>query len=279
MLLRGRARTAGCAALAVLMLAMFYTFTLSDFPPDGAVAAWVVYYSLYFLVNLVTPAVLFGATRLVSTLEELLATRKELTALAVARERLRLSRDLHDVLGQNLSAVSLQGDLALRLLPKHPHAARTEIEKLTRLARDTLQGMRAVTHDEHRVSLRTELDGASALLATAGIAVTVQTHDGGLSVGGQEVFAWTIREGVTNILRHSAARNCSITTQRHDGLVRLVIRNDGAHTAVTDDGTGLRGLTARSAAQGGSARGVRLDADTFELIVELPAETLPEGTP
>ncbi|MFD0689626.1 sensor histidine kinase [Actinomadura fibrosa] len=113
--------------------------------------------------------VLIGGTRLVRLVNELYATRTELAASAVGQERVRLSRDLHDLLGQSLPAISLEGDLALRLLAKDPAAVRAEIESLTEVAREALRGTRAVTRDEHAVSLSTEIDGATALLGAAGV--------------------------------------------------------------------------------------------------------------
>jgi two-component system, NarL family, sensor histidine kinase DesK len=89
--------------------------------------------------------------------------------LAIGQERLRVSRDLHDLLGQSLSAVSLKGDLAKRLLHRDLAAARAEIEGLTKVARGALRDMRAVTSDQHAVSLPTETDGATALLQAAGV--------------------------------------------------------------------------------------------------------------
>ncbi|OKI41210.1 sensor histidine kinase [Micromonospora sp. CB01531] len=273
MLLRGRVRVAVHSALSVACVAALLAVQARSLGPAlSASATALVYAVLYDALSLVPPWALFGAARLVRLLDELHAARHELAELAVTRERLRLSQDLHDVLGQNLSAVSLQGDLALRLLTKDPSAARSEVEQLAGLARDTLRSMRAVTHDEHRVSLRTELDGATALLVAAGVTVTVETADGELSAGTQEVFAWTVREGVTNVLRHSDAQWCSIGIQRHDGLVRLTVRNNGAGTPLAATGSGLNGIAARAAARGGSAHGRHIDDHAFELVVDLPEE-------
>ncbi|NUT45765.1 MAG: hypothetical protein HOV94_00395, partial [Saccharothrix sp.] len=253
-LLRGRARVVGCGVLAGVTMVMYLLIPPLDI-------ALVAYYTVYGLISFVPPLALYGAVRLVRALGELHAAREELASLAVARERLRLSKDLHDVLGQNLAAVSLQGELALRLLRKDPVAARGGVEELTALARTTLHGIRAVAYDEYRVSLSGEVEGAVALLAAAGIDVTVDVEDTDVPEADQEVFAWAVREGTTNVLRHSDARRCSITLRGH----RLVIRNDGARPSASDDGTGLAGLATRAAARNGSAHGTRLAGDVFEL--------------
>ena len=80
--------------------------------------------AIYYGIELVFLFALYGVVRLVVLVNELYATRTELAALAVGRERLRVSRDLHDLLGQSLSAVSLKGDLAIRLLPRSTPPAR-----------------------------------------------------------------------------------------------------------------------------------------------------------
>lgn len=265
LLLRGRAR--------IGVFGAFFAVDLVLYVLDATSGVELAYYVLYGLSSVVPPLVLVGAVRLARALDQLHAKREELASLAVARERLRLSQDLHDVLGQNLAAVSLQGELALRLLRKDPLAARARVEELTALARTTLHGVRAVTHDRHRVTLPAEVEGAAALLAAAGIEVAVDVDDTGVAAGDAEVLAWAVREGATNVLRHSDARWCSITARaRTDGGARLVVRNDGAHPPAGGAGNGLAGLAARAGERHGHARGARLDGDVFELVVDLPGE-------
>jgi two-component system sensor histidine kinase DesK len=229
------------------------------------VIVWVVYYCAVMGMG---GAALYWAARLARLLDELYAARTELAELAVGRERLRVSRDLHDLLGHSLSAVSLKGDLALRLLPSDPARARAEIAGLTGVARSALRDMRAVARDEHVVSLRAELDAAVAVLDAAGVAVSVDVDDVPPAV--EAVLAWAVREGATNILRHSTASCCSFTAACQAGAVRLEIVNDGA-SAVPGAGSGLAGLADRAWAVGGSAVGAATGAGEFRLVVEVPA--------
>ncbi|NJP88940.1 hypothetical protein HCN51_05625 [Nonomuraea sp. FMUSA5-5] len=254
-------------------------------------------YSLFSLV--LYAGTLVGGARLVRLLHELEATRTELAATAVGEERVRVSRDLHDLLGQSLSAISLKGDLALRLLAKDAAAARAEVESLTGVARDALRDVRAITRDEHSVSLRTEIDGAAALLGAAGVDTRLDVADvPPLSGAAQSALAWAIREGTTNLLRHSDARTCTITLTRRQGTVRLEIVNDGAHPAPapaptgatgpsptppgtelseaadpspTPAGTGLAGLAERARAASGTWLTTVRDG-LFTLSVEVPEE-------
>jgi two-component system sensor histidine kinase DesK len=253
--------------------------------PLLATAAWVVGEALvgeslaqvalsvaYWTVGLATGAVaLYASVRLIRVLDQLEAARTELAELAIGRERLRISRDLHDLLGQSLSAISLKGDLARRLLHSDVHAARTEIEGLTGVARNALRDVRAVTQDAHAVSLRTETDGAAALLGAAGIDARIDLDLPELARSTEEVLAWAVREGITNVLRHSQATTCSVTAGHRDGMVRLEIVNDGARPSA-DEGNGLAGLAERTRALSGSASGVRLRGGRFRLLVQLPEE-------
>jgi two-component system sensor histidine kinase DesK len=238
--------------------------------PVPQIALFVPYYLAVFVMG---GAALYGSARLVAILGDLFAARTELAEQALARERLRVSRDLHDLLGQSLSAVSLKGDLAIRLLAADPSAAHREIESLTHVARSALRDMRAVMRDEHDVSLSAETDAAQAVLQSAGITVHLSLALPGLTPDADAVLAWAVREGVTNILRHSQARQATIGAGRQDGLVWLEIINDGVHAAARE-GTGLAGLDDRARSAGGGMTARYAGEGTFRLRVEIP-----EGTP
>jgi two-component system, NarL family, sensor histidine kinase DesK len=239
-----------------------------------------VLFGLYYVVVLVVGgAALYGSARLVAVLAEVFAARTELAEQALAGERLRVSRDLHDLLGQSLSAVALKGDLAVRLLGSDPPAAHGEIVSLTGVAEAALRDMRAVTWDEHGVSLAAEAAAARAVLQAAGVTVDIDVALPGLAPDQDAVLAWAVREGATNILRHSRARQAFITASRASGQVRLDIVNDGATApgdgdgrAAAGAGNGLAGLAGRARAAGGTAAGEHSGAGSFRLRVELPEE-------
>jgi two-component system sensor histidine kinase DesK len=236
--------------------------------PVATVVHWVIEQTFTLVV---LPAALYGSARLVRVLDELQATRAELAELAVGRERLRVSRDLHDLLGQSLSAISLKGDLAVRLLASDLPAARAEIESLTGVARQALGGVRAVTRDEHAVSLATEIEGAAGLLGAAGIDTRVDLDLPQLPGPVEEVLAWAVREGVTNVLRHSQARTCSISAGRRDGRLWLEIENDGA-SLPAGQGSGLAGLAGRAQMVSGSVSAGPTRQGWFRLLVEVPQD-------
>jgi two-component system sensor histidine kinase DesK len=230
--------------------------------------AWAFSYwvALLFLGG----AGLYGATRLVRLVDQLRDARADLAELAIGRERLRISRDLHDLLGQSLSAVSLKGDLAIGLLARNelPRAV-GEIESLVTVARSALHDLRDIAHREPPIALSSEIERAVDLLASTGTETRVDTAADALPPAVDELFAWALREGVTNVLRHSAATTCAITIGRHDGTVRLEIVNDGA-MPTSASGSGLSGLAARAAALSGAATARSLADGRFRLRVDVP---------
>jgi two-component system, NarL family, sensor histidine kinase DesK len=268
MLLRGWFRVAAIVApiLGTAVTAVVVLLAAHLMPAVIVVAgiSWLVDFLMY-------SAALYAAIRLVMVADELYAARTQQAEGAVGQERLRVSRDLHDLLGQSLSAISLKGDLALRLLPFDPARAGSEIESLTGVARSALHDVIAVARDEHRVSLHGEIDAAAALLSAAGIEVRIDT---GLCVPpehAREVLAWAVREATTNVLRHSEARTCSITLRSGDGGVWLEVRNDGARAA-SGQGSGLVGLAVRAEAVSGSVRAGTVGDGMFLLRIWVPKE-------
>ncbi|GAA3541714.1 hypothetical protein GCM10022419_022270 [Nonomuraea rosea] len=269
MLLRGPAMPVAAAAQVVHAPLL----ELSDMLRNGTqTAPQALLLSMYPLLGMMVFAgALIAGARLVLLLNELDATQAELAATAVGEERIRVSRDLHDLLGQSLSAISLKGDLALRLLAKDTGAARAEIESLTGVARDALRDVRAITRDELAVSLRTEIDGAAALLAAAGVETRLDVAGlPPLSGPAHNALAWAIREGTTNLLRHSEARTCDIAVSHDGGTVRLEIVNDGVRS-VAAPGSGLAGVAERARAASGSSAAAVHDG-RFRLSVEVPGE-------
>ncbi|MFC7109182.1 sensor histidine kinase [Nonomuraea rubra] len=161
------------------------------------------------------------------------------------------------------------------MLAKDTATARAEIESLTGVARDALHGVRAITRDQHTVSLRTEIDGAAALLGAAGVDTRLDVSDlPSLPASAQDALAWAIREGTTNLLRHSDAGSCTIKLSRQRGRIRLEIVNDGVRIPAghgSQHGFGLAGVAERAEAASGSCEAGVHDS-RFRLSVEVPEE-------
>ncbi|MFD9697962.1 sensor histidine kinase [Lentzea sp. NPDC059081] len=185
--------------------------------------------------------------------------------LAVAEERLRFARDLHDVVGRNLSAVALKADLAAQLARRGRESAIDEMLEVRRIAQDSLDELRAVVSGYRTADLSAELAGARSLLASAGIDCRVI---GDVTFEGEPAGAlgWAVREGVTNVLRHSKASTCTITLRGKT----LTMSNDGATSSDLRYGSGLTGLRERFTALGGSVTATPEAPNRFVLTVELP---------
>jgi two-component system sensor histidine kinase DesK len=216
-----------------------------------------------------------------TTNQQLRAAREEMAGFsAVTEERLRIARDLHDLLGHSLSLIALKSELAGRLMVAAPERATAEIRDIEGVARTALHEVRETVAGYRQPTLAGELRAARDLLTTAGIAATVPAVEaaGSLPVAVEAALAWAVREGVTNILRHSRTRRCAIALRRADGTVSVEIRNDDGGPARADvavasaarPGGGLRGLDERVRALGGTVESGPLPSGGFRLAVTLP---------
>jgi two-component system sensor histidine kinase DesK len=212
---------------------------------------------------------------LIRTNIALRAARQEIARLAVGEERLRFARDLHDLLGHSLSLITLKSELAHRLLPGSPERAAAEVADVERVARQALAEVREAVSGYRRTTLAAELAGARIALEAAGIAWSAEVNPGPLPRQVEDALAWTVREGSTNVLRHSRARHCEVRIERGDGTVRAELLDDGRGAPrppedAPSGGSGLAGLAERIASRGGSlAAGTRPEGG-FRLRVELP---------
>jgi len=192
---------------------------------------------------------------------ELSAARAELARLAVAQERERFARDLHDLLGHSLSVIALKAELAGRLLVDGPADAAREVGELEQVARTALGEVREAVSGYRQPTLAGELAGARMALSAAGIEADVQDSRAALDPAVEAVLAWAVREGATNVIRHSGARHCTlrITSSLTDAGVEVI--DDGRVDAVGNgNGVGVPSdRVAGSAATPGAAGNDHVD--------------------
>jgi two-component system, NarL family, sensor histidine kinase DesK len=222
---------------------------------------------------------MIGISRMGSAIRELHAARKELARLAVIEERERLSRDLHDLLGQTLSMITLKSELARQLVTEDPDRCAQEISEIERVARNSLREVREAVAGYRQPTLASELEGARQLLVAAGISYQIDPIQEVLSPDVDAALAWTVREGVTNVIRHSRARQCRIQLNRKNGTVGAEVLSDGGRREqtgkATRPGLGLAGLRERVCTLGGDleAGPVSLQGkEYFRLAVALPIQ-------
>jgi two-component system sensor histidine kinase DesK len=186
-------------------------------------------------------------------------TRAELARMAVAEERLRISRDLHDLLGHSLSLIALKSELAGRTLETDPQRAAKEVAELEAVARRSLAEVRQAVTGYRQPSLAAELAAARRTLASAGVDCRVDapgSYD--LPPEVDALLAWTVREGSTNIVRHSGARDARITVTVTGASASAELTDDGAgppagHGTATAGTATAGGGTGEPAAAGGAA--------------------------
>src|SRR5215211_5665520 len=226
---------------------------------------------------LVLPTVVLGLwatafVRQVATVAELRSAREELARLAVDEERLRFARDLHDLLGHSLSLITLKSELAGRLLPDEPEKAESEVHDIEDVARQALREVREAVAGYRSPTLDEELSGAAEMLGAAGIDYQIENEAGVLPKEIDGVLAWTVREGTTNVIRHSQAQSCRVFLAREDDKVYAEITDDGqGKPGEETPGSGLSGLAERVATFGdGEFEAGPLQDGGFRLRINLP---------
>ncbi|NYI41718.1 sensor histidine kinase [Demequina lutea] len=196
--------------------------------------------------------------------------QQENQRLAVSEERNRFARDLHDILGHSLTVITVKAELAARLIDVDPERAKAEVLDLEWLSRDALADVRRAVAGYRELTLPGELSHARTALAAAEIAADLPNSTDAVEGDLRELFAWTVREGVTNVVRHSGASNCTVRLTATSAEVRDDGRGPG--TMHGEPGHGLLGLRERAAAFGANVTTSAVEPHGFSLTVAVPAE-------
>ena len=213
------------------------------------------------LVTFVTLAIFRGN-------QALAAARAEVARLAAENERIRIARDLHDLLGHSLTTITVKAGLARRLSDADPARALGQIAEVEDLSRRALAEVRAAVSGYRDVTLAGELARGRELLQAAGVAADLPANAGMVDPAHQELLGWAVREGLTNVIRHSRASTCAVRLSPS----AVEITDDGAGTAAPP-GNGLRGLRERVTAVGGTIDAGPLQPAGWRLCVSL----VPDG--
>ncbi|MEU3784681.1 histidine kinase [Streptomyces sp900129855] len=252
---------------AVLAVVLMAAFAWADPDPAGIVmvGALTAFGTLFSLL-----ACRCGAWTL-SVLWEAERGREVEARLAVAEERLRFGRDLHDVLGRNLAVIALKSELAVQLARRGRPDAVEQMIEVQRIAQESQREVRAVVRGYREADLGVELAGAQGVLTAAGIACEVSGETGGLPAEVQSALGWVVRETTTNVLRHGDAGRCSVALRRTEGHVVLTVENDGAGSpAEGGGGSGLAGLRERLQGVDGTLESGLVRAGVFRVVAEVP---------
>jgi two-component system sensor histidine kinase DesK len=229
---------------------------------------------------------MIGIVRMGSAFRELQIARRELARLAVIEERERLSRDLHDLLGQTLSMITLKSELARCLITEEPERCAQELSDIERVSRKAQRDVREAVAGYRQPNLICELEGAHQLLEAAGVNVHIESLKEPLPPALDVALAWTVREGVTNVIRHSRARQCCIRLIHENEMVGAEILNDGDERRPEEKpdrpGLGLAGLWERVSLLGGKLEAGPLllqGKEHYRVFVELPLPKKRDASP
>jgi len=192
---------------------------------------------------------------------------EEIEHLAKVAERERIARDLHDVLGHTLSLIIVKSTLAGKLIDRHPEKAKDEIADIEKASRDAMAEIRSTLRGYSSYKISDEIQRAKLTLASAGISTESDTVDLSMSPAQESVVALIMREAVTNVVRHSHAKNCRLRLASENGACVLSVEDDG-RGGIQVEGNGLRGMRERIEALGG--RLVRDTASGTKLKFEFP---------
>ncbi|MGW7238662.1 sensor histidine kinase [Streptomyces sp. NPDC054804] len=211
---------------------------------------------------------------LLNAVYELDEARETRARLAVAEERLRFGRDLHDVLGRNLAVIALKSELAVQLARRERPEAVEQMIEVQRIAQESQREVRAVVRGYRDADLAAELVGAQGVLAAAGIHCTVTGDTAGLPAEVQSALGWVVRETTTNVLRHGDAGQCTVGLRVLEGRVVLTVENDGVAVRAGGKGggggSGIAGLRERLAAVEGTLEAGPVGADGFRVVASVP---------
>jgi two-component system, NarL family, sensor histidine kinase DesK len=222
------------------------------------------------LLSIVLAGLGMNAVRqLIAVNTELHATRAELADLAVAADRERLARELHDLLARTLSLIAVKAELASRLSARDEAAAAEELSDVQRLARRAVRDVRQAVMGSLAPSLQAELAAAEAALSAADIQANIDAPRAQIDPSHETTIAWALREAVTNVVRHSGARTCWIRVHPADGSTHLEVEDDGRGPGDGTFGAGLNGLADRVRALGGTLSVERLEQHGCRVTVKL----------
>lgn len=237
-------RRAAPLVIVYALTALFLPVAVTSWHVDLAASFGDVTPVAIPIVGLLT----FAAVQVLESNHALAEAQAEVARLAAENERIRIARDLHDLLGHSLTTITVKAGLARRLGAVDPERANEQIAEVESLARQSLSDMRAAVNSYRDVSLTRELATGRELLRAAGIVPDLPRAVDVVAPEHAELFGWVVREGLTNVVRHARASTCSVRLS--EASVEIVDDGVGANGAASA-GNGLAGLRERVAAAGG----------------------------
>ncbi len=240
-----------------------------------ALQSWLLAFSVGYWAPTIVLAVVFGGfcinwMETDRTNAKLRMKQEEIERFAKIAERERIARDLHDLLGHTLSLSVLKARLAGRLINRDSDKAIQEVAEIEQISRDALQEVREAVQGYRSVGLAGELESARLALDAADIAGKFSTAEITLEPAQDSILAMTLREAITNVIRHSGAKRCRVLLSQSDSVIKLEIDDDGRGGRFIE-GSGLNGMRERLVAGGGA---LHIDSSNgMKVSASLPASS------
>ncbi len=204
--------------------------------------------------------------------EKLFRKQEEIENLARLVERERISRDIHDVLGQTMSVIALKADLARKLIKTDLNACSNELIDIAQSARETLEEVRSTVRNCRTSSLELELHLAKKALNAAEVKMISLIEQCVIPLPLVNVITLSLREAITNIIRHAKATECKITLSSDSQYIKLMIADDGL-ASLSDfkvrKGSGLTGMTKRIQSRQGTINISQANGLTIEILLPI----------
>lgn len=237
----------GTAAIA-LMYAVVARWGVSDF-----YARYMMHLPI-IIIQILLPSILYIRARAASLQGQLDSANEQLEQYALQEERHRIARDLHDTLGQTLTMIKLKSELAARWVDKDPKQAKEELNDILNTSRIALKQVRELVSEMKFISLTSELAHSRKLLHTAGIELEIIEHGPSplLSSVEETMIALSVREAITNTIKHSQAQHCTIQLQMIDNRYTIYITDDGVGLSHKEGGNGILSMKERMHALNGT---------------------------
>jgi two-component system, NarL family, sensor histidine kinase DesK len=249
---------------------------IASFVTIAALETWLLHITNGFSFPAIFLSTFIGAGNIYFAqrnrhVEKLRAAHKEIEHLAKVAERERIARDLHDVLGHTLSLITLKSELAGKLIDRDPAQAKAEIRDVEQTARQALADVRQAIGGYRSKGLDAEIRQARTTLETAGVKVDLESSHIELPPNHESVLALSLREAVTNVVRHAQATRCSLRLERSNGHCRLEVQDDGSG-GYQIEGNGLRGMRERVEALGGQLERDTSNGTKLKITLPVPVD-------
>lgn len=239
-----KSKRAFWTALILFSISIFTTlFALFDEFPSGA-----YYLLIMMIVMLCSPFGIRSMNTKVELEEKLNVANERIESLVKREERMRISRDLHDTLGHTLSLITLKSQLVVKMVDKDTGGARREAKEIERTSRIALKQVRELVSDMRALTISEVLFESQAILEAAGIKARINiSHElEEIPSMTQNILGMCVREGVTNVVKHSQATMCSILCEKHEGEVFIRIKDNGKGMSnEIERGNGICGMSER----------------------------------